>query len=120
MKIKRITLAVLIFIIIGSIPVYAAPCKSAVMIGEILEVQNNEEEKTIKLLVDGYIKGQEISKEQVLILVNEETVVMDSSNDTKEKIEFEKGDKVYIRLSEAMTKSIPPQSVAKRIYISKK
>lgn len=120
MKIKRLIVGFLLFMIIGAVPVYAKPPRSPVMIGEIIEVQKAEGENIIKILVDGYLKGDEILKEQVLVLINEETVVMDSSNDTKEKIEFEKGDKVYVRLNDAMTKSIPPQVTAKRVYISKK
>ena len=44
---------------------------------------------------------------------------MNSLNDKKENIELQKGDLVYMRLSEAMTKSQPPQVVVKRIFVTK-
>ena len=44
---------------------------------------------------------------------------MNSANDKKENIVIENGDLVYMRVSEAMTKSNPPQTVIKRIFITK-
>lgn len=44
---------------------------------------------------------------------------MNSSNDKKDNIELQKGDLVYMRVSEAMTKSNPPQTIVKRIFVTK-
>ncbi|GAB6170505.1 hypothetical protein JCM1393_29650 [Clostridium carnis] len=119
MKLKRCLYTTVLLLTIFSIPVYSKPIKSPVFIGEILEVNKGENGKVNSILVDGYIKGNEVYKEKIIGIISDETKILNSSNDKKEDIIIEKGDLVYMRISEAMTKSIPPQSTIKRVFISK-
>lgn len=93
--------------------------KSPVIIGEVIEVEKDDNDGTTRITVEGYIKGNEVNKIKVIGIVNDETKVMNSANDKKENITIEKGDLVYMRISEAMTKSLPPQTVVKRLFITK-
>ncbi len=125
MKLKKSLLIISSLLIVSSILIGAAEpdktmnAKSPIVIGEIIEVEKSEDNKTIRITVDGYIKDKEVNKIKVVGIVDDTTKVMNSSNDKKEKIEFQKGDLVYMRVSEAMTKSNPPQTIVKRIFITK-
>lgn len=121
MKLKKniLLMSLLLFmgLIIVGVKVEAKPNKSPVVIGEVLEVTKDKD--TVMVLVDGFIKGNEVIKEQLILIVGEETKVLNSKADKKENIEIEKGDMVYARVSDAMTKSLPPQVSAKRIFVTK-
>lgn len=125
MKLKKSLLAICSLLIFSSIligatePEKAMNAKSPVVIGEILDVEKSEDNKSIRITVEGYIKDKEVNKIKVVGIIDDTTKVMNSSNDKKEKIEFQKGDLVYMRVSEAMTKSNPPQTMVKRIFITK-
>ena len=125
MKLKKSLLVVCSLLLFSSIIIGAAEpekamnSKSPIVIGEIIEVDKNEEDKFIRLTVEGYIKGKEVNKIKLVGIIDDTTKVMNSSNDKKEKIEFQKGDLVYMRVNEAMTKSIPPQTTIKRIFVTK-
>ena len=90
--------------------------ETPIFIGKILEIEDQEDNK--RLLVEGYVKGCEVYEEKLIALINEETEILGNCNNEKTK-DFSVGDRVYIELSEAFTKSIPPQSVAKKIQVSK-
>lgn len=108
-----------LFLIGASDPSKGMSSKSPVIMGEVIEVQKDDNDKTTRITVEGYIKGNEVNKIKVIGIINEETKVMNSANDKKENITIEKGDLVYMRVSEAMTKSLPPQTVVKRLFITK-
>lgn len=125
MKFKKSLLGVCSLLIFSSIIIGAAEpekamnSKSPIVIGEIIEVEKNEEDKSVRLTVEGYIKDKEVNKIKLVGIVDDTTKVMNSSNDKKEKMEFQKGDLVYMRVNEAMTKSNPPQTTIKRIFVTK-
>lgn len=125
MKLKKSLLVICSLLIFSSILIGAAEpekamnAKSPVVIGEIIDVEKSEDNKSIRITVEGYIKDKEVNKIKVVGIIDDTTKVMNSSNDKKEKIEFQKGDLVYMRVSEAMTKSNPPQTIIKRIFITK-
>ncbi|MCI6693312.1 MAG: hypothetical protein MR510_12675 [Clostridium sp.] len=93
--------------------------KSPIVIGEILAIEKSEDNKSIRITVEGYIKDKEVNKIKVVGIIDDTTKVMNSSNDKKDNIELQKGDLVYMRVSEAMTKSNPPQTIVKRIFVTK-
>ena len=107
------------FILVGANPGKEMSSKSPVVMGEVIEVQKSEEDNLVRITVQGYIKGQEVYKIKVVGIFNDETKVMNSANDKKEYITIEKGDFVYMRISDVMTKSEPPQTVVKRLFITK-
>lgn len=113
------SLLVCSFIMIGANPEKGINSKSPLFIGEITDIQKDEDGKSTRITVDGYIKGVEVGKTTIVGIVNEETKIINSLNDKKENIELQKGDLVYMRLSEVMTKSQPPQVVVKRIFVTK-
>ncbi|MCF0147709.1 MAG: hypothetical protein HUJ77_04840 [Clostridium sp.] len=125
MKLKKSLLVICSLLIFSSILIGAAEpdktinAKSPIIIGEILNVEKSEDSKSIRITVEGYIKDKEVNKIKVVGIIDDTTKVMNSSNDKKEKIEFQKGDLVYMRVSEAMTKTNPPQTIVKRIFITK-
>lgn len=124
MKLKKsllvvCSLLVLSFILIGANPQKGMSTKSPVVIGEILDVEKSKDGKSIRITVEGYIKDKEVYKIKVIGIIDDTTKVMNSSNDKKADIELQKGDLVYMRVSEAMTKSNPPQTTVKRIFVTK-
>lgn len=124
MKIKKSLIAVcsllvFSFIFIGANPGQGMNAKSPVVIGEITEVKEAEDGKSLMITVEGYIKDKEVNKTTLVGVINDETKIMNSANDKKENIKLEKGDLVYMRVSEAMTKSIPPQTAVKRLFVTK-
>lgn len=130
MKLKRTVILAILLITALSIPAMAKPVKNGpIFMGEILEVNKDNENNTLRLLVRGYIKGCEVYEEELICIVNENTEIIENKcftteGEAKEKltyknIEVSKGDRVFIVLSDAMTKSIPPQTAARAIQVSK-
>ena len=124
MKLKKSLLAlssllICFFLFIGAAePEKGMNTKSPVIIGEILNVEKDEDNKIINITVEGYIKDKEVNRIKVIGIIDDTTKIMNSINDKKENIELQKGDLVYMRVSEAMTKSNPPQTVVKRIFVT--
>lgn len=124
MKLKKSLLILFSFILITGVLISAKPAKSnkekgPVVMGEITEVNKNEKGEVISITVEGYIKGKEVMKTTIVGLISEDTKVFNSNHDKKEDIVIEKGDIVYMRVSEAMTMSLPPQTNVKRLFITK-
>lgn len=114
------SLVIISLVLIGaSEPEKSINPKSPIVIGEILAVEKSEDNKSIRITVEGYIKDKEVNKIKVVGIIDDTTKVMNSSNDKKDNIELQKGDLVYMRVSEAMTKSNPPQTIVKRIFVTK-
>lgn len=117
MRLKKILIIFMIITIIA-VPVSAKPkLPKVVLVGQILEV--SQEEKYTRILVDGYIKNCEVYKEQVMVIVSDETKILNPCDKEIEGLTFDKGDTVYVQLSPIMTKSIPPQSQAIKIQVTK-
>lgn len=124
MKLKKsllvvCSLLVFSFILIGANPEKGMNTRSPVVIGEVINVEKSEDGKSTMITVDGFIKDKEVNKIKVIGIIDDTTKVMNSANDKKEEIELQKGDLVYMRVSEAMTKSIPPQTTVKRLFVTK-
>lgn len=128
-NIRKILLMVICLLLVTNISTLAKPAKRGpIFMGKVLEVMKDENQNTVRILVRGYIKGCEVYEEELVAIINEETEIIKSTcvkDDTNrvninyKSLIVNKGDNVFIVLSEAMTKSIPPQSVAKAIQISK-
>lgn len=123
MRLKKsliIVFSMIIFsaVLIGAKPKKAMSPRSPIVIGEVMEVQKGEDD-SIRITVSGYIKGKEVHKITVVGIIDGETNIINSSKDSKDDILIEKGDTVYMRVNEAMTKSNPPQTIVKRIFITK-
>lgn len=118
-KIKRSVISLLLFLGVFGVTAFANPLKDTVFMGEVVKVQKCEESKEMKLLVCGYLKGCEITKTQMVVLCNKDTDIKDSCNKKDKSLEIKEGDMVCISLDNKMTKSIPPQAVAKKVWISK-
>lgn len=98
----------------------ANPLKNPIFIGEVTKVEKCSDSPKAKLTVDGYMKGCGINKGEMIILVDGKTKVYSEckKNNKEEKIAFEVGDYICVALSNKITKSIPPQGVAKAIQIT--
>jgi hypothetical protein len=123
MKLKKFLLIVfcctfITMILVGAKPQDSERGKGLVLMGEIIEIIKDDNGNITSITVDGYLKGKEVAKIKVIALVNEKTKIMNSSFDKKEDIVIEKGDIVSMRVDETMTKSYPPQTNAKRIFIT--
>lgn len=124
MKLKKFIIVLFSFILITGVLISAKPIKGdkekgQVVMGEIKEVNKNEKGDVVSITVEGYIKGKEVFKTTIVGLINEDTKIFNSNHDKKEDIVIEKGDIVYMRVNEAMTMSIPPQTNVKRLFITK-
>lgn len=118
MKLMRIVCFAMIFTLTSSAFAVAKQDVSIIFLGEIIEVQKGDNDKSFKLLVEGYINDSEIYKDKIVTLVNEKTEIKTNSEVGAEKVQFRKGDKVYVIFNGSMTKSVPPQGTAKMIQVS--
>ena len=133
MKYKRILVLTLLFLLICSCNVFAGkrPEPNAIFMGEVEEVQRNENDDTLNIKVKGYIKGLTIKNQELIAAVDNETLIIpnecpkegeeiDIKKVDPKVFKVEKGDVVFFVLSEAITKSNPPQASAKAIQVTGK
>ena len=133
MKHKRVWVLTLLFLLICSCNVFASkrPEPNMIFMGEVEEVQKNEKDNTLNIKVKGYLKGLTINSQELIAVVNNETLILpnecpkegeeiDIKKVDPKVFKVEKGDVVLFVLSEAMTKSNPPQASAKAIQVTYK
>lgn len=123
MKVKRAVILALvtIFILSIGIPVMAKPKNKhmgPIFMGEVLEVNKDNQGNTM-VLAEGYIRGQKVYKETLVAIVGPDTKILNCEGKEVKNGDFAKGDIVFIKLSDRMTFSIPPQSVAIEIQVCK-
>lgn len=122
MKFKRILVSALLCILSLSIPTFASNKeKSPIFMGKVLEVTKDDKNNSVKVKAKGYIKGCSVYEEEVILIITKDTEIIGAKCGNEEKYEEEVcvGDLIFVKLDKAMTKSIPPQVVAKKIQISK-
>lgn len=132
MKNKRILVLTLLFLLICSCNVFASkrPEPNVIFMGEVEEVQKSDND-TLNIKVKGYLKGFTVKSQELIAVVDSETLIIPNELPKEgeeiaiKKVEpktfkVEKGDIVFLVLSEAMTKSNPPQASAKAIQITYK
>ena len=131
MKIKRVSILTIALLLCFNVIAMAKEKvpeqhdRGNMFMGEVLDVQKDG--KNTKLLVEGYLKNCDVYKEQLLVIVSENTKIVNQCNEDKKDekdnkknpVEFIKGDKVFMVLDKAMTKSVPPQVNALRIKVTK-
>ena len=131
MKHKRVLVLTLLFLLMCSFNVFASkrPEPNLIFMGEVEEVQKADNALNIK--VKGYIKGMTINSQELVAVVDNETLIfpnecpkegeeIDIKKVDPKTFKIEKGDVIFLVLSEAMTKSNPPQVLAKAIQITDK
>lgn len=122
MKFKKTLVITLLFILSLSIPTFASNKEKApIFMGKVLEVTKDEKDNSVRVKAKGYIKGCSVYEEELILIVTKDTEIIGSKCGNEEKYENEVcvGDLIFAKLDKAMTKSIPPQVVAKKIQISK-
>ena len=132
MKHKRILVLTLLFLLICSCNVFASkrPEPNVIFMGEVEEVQKNDN-NTLNIKVKGYLKGLTVKDQELIAVVDNETLIIpnecpkegeeiDIKKVDPKVFKVEKGDVVLFVLSEAMTKSNPPQASAKAIQVTYK
>lgn len=122
MKFKRILVSALLCILSLSIPTFASNKeKSPIFMGKVLEVTKDDKNNSVKVKAKGYIKGCSVYEEEVILIITKDTEIIGAKCGNEEKYEEDVcvGDLIFVKLDKAMTKSIPPQVVAKKIQISK-
>ena len=133
MKHKRILVLTLVFLLICSCNVFASkrPEPNMIFMGEVEEVQKNEKDNTLNIKVKGYLKGLTVNSKELIAVVDNETLILpnecpkegeeiDIKKVDPKTFKIEKGDVIFLVLSEAMTKSNPPQASAKAIQVTGK
>ena len=133
MKHKRILVLTLVFLLICICNVFASkrPEPNMIFMGEVEEVQKNEKDNTLNIKVKGYLKGLTVNSKELIAVVDNETLILpnecpkegeeiDIKKVDPKTFKIEKGDVIFLVLSEAMTKSNPPQVSAKAIQITDK
>lgn len=133
MKHKRVLVLTLLFLLICSCNVFASkrPEPNMIFMGEVEEVQKNEKDNTLNIKVKGYLKGLTVNSKELIAVVDNETLILpnecpkegeeiDIKKVDPKTFKIEKGDVIFLVLSEAMTKSNPPQVSAKAIQITDK
>ena len=133
MKNKRIIALALLFLLVFSSNVFAdrrKPEPNAIFMGTVEEVQRNEDNNTINVKVKGYLKGLVVQNQELIAIVSDETLIIpnecpkegeepDIKKVNPKEFKIQKGDTVFFVLSEAMTKSTPPQASARAIQLAK-
>ena len=106
MKNKRIIALALLFLLVFSSNVFAdrrKPEPNAIFMGTVEEVQRNEDNETLIIPNECPKEGEEPDIKKV----------------NPKEFKIQKGDTVFFVLSEAMTKSTPPQAAARAIQLAK-
>ena len=127
MKNKRIIALALLFLLVFSSNVFAdrrKPEPNAIFMGTVEEVQRNEDNNTINVKVKGYLKGLVVQNQELIAIVSDETLIIPNECPKEGEVnpkefKIQKGDTVFFVLSEAMTKSTPPQAAARAIQLAK-
>ena len=122
MKFKRTLVITLLCILSLSIPTFASNKeKSPIFMGKVLEVTKDDKDNSVRVKAKGYVKGCSVYEEELILIVTKDTEIIGSKCGNEDKYEKEVcvGDLIFAKLDKAMTKSIPPQAVAKKIQISK-
>lgn len=121
MKFKRTLLITLLCILSLSIPTFASNKeKSPIFMGKVLEITKDDKDNSVRVKAKGYVKGCSVYEEELVLIVTKDTEIIVSKCGNEEKHEEVcVGDLIFAKLYKAMTKSIPPQVVAKKIQISK-
>lgn len=122
MKFKRTLVITLLCILSLSIPTFASNKeKSPIFMGKVLEVTKDDKDNSVRVKAKGYVKGCSVYEEELILIVTKDTEIIGSKCGNEDKYEKEVcvGDLIFAKLDKAMTKSIPPQVVAKKIQISK-
>ena len=133
MKNKRIIALALLFLLVFSSNVFAdrrKPEPNAIFMGTVEEVQRNEDNNTINVKVKGYLKGLVVQSQELIAIVSDETLIIpnecpkegeepDIKKVNPKEFKIQKGDTVFFVLSEAMTKSTPPQAAERAIQLAK-
>lgn len=86
----------------------------AIFMGEILEVKRDNSGKTL-LSVIGFLKSEYIIKHKIVVVVGPDARLINCNGKTTNKLEYVKGNNVFILINEDMTSSIPEQCTAKQI-----
>lgn len=131
MKQKKIVILTILIMLLFSIKVFATENNTnpAIFMGEIVNIEQSENNDTIRVTINGYIKGCEIYKEHIIGIITNDTYIIPSTYNCNENelnltkvnvgdFKIKKGNTVFCILDEAMTKSIPPQVRIKAIQIS--
>lgn len=133
MKHKRVLLLTLVFLLICSCNVFASkrPEPNMIFMGEVEAVQKNEKDNTLNIKVKGYIKGITVNSQELTVVVDNETLILpnkcpkegeeiDIKKVDPKTFKVEKGNIIFLVLSEAMIKSNQPQVSAKAIQVTDK
>ncbi len=77
MKHKRVVVVTLLFLLVCSFNVFASkrPEPNLIFMGEVEEVQRNEDDNTLNIKVEGYIKGITIKSQELIAVVDSETLI---------------------------------------------
>lgn len=134
MRLKRVIALAIICIMGFTIPTFAESkpekVRDPIFMGKVLEVDKNDKDSNVKIRVKGYIKSCDVYEEELIVLINNETKIMtgdcnkEKADETNKKevvltdLVVKKGDTIFIKLNNAMTKSIPPQVNAKKIKVT--
>ena len=133
MKQKRVFTLIILFLLIFSCNVFASkrPEPNAIFMGEVEEVQKSDSDNIIRIKVNGYIKGLLVGKQELVGIISQETLILpdtlpkegeevDIKKVNTKDFKIKKGDVVFLVLSEAMTKSNPPQASVRAIQVTSK
>lgn len=119
MKIKRVMIITVLFVMMLGMVAYARTPENPLFIGEVVSVDKSENGKEVKVTVDGFIKTNDVYKEKIITIVTDETDIEDCSGKKLKKEEIMKGNGVLIVLGPDMTKSIPPQASVMKMQVCK-
>ena len=130
MNFKKIISITLLILLTFTTLAFAQEKKSRgpIFMGEVQGVDIDEVNNIMRITAKGYIKNCVIYKEEIIAIVSQDTLIipdkcpMDMNQEYKKvnPVEFtiNKGDSIYLVLSEAMTMSIPPQVAARAIQVT--
>ncbi|MGL5150820.1 MAG: hypothetical protein ACRC7N_09655 [Clostridium sp.] len=124
---KKLAFFSLIIIAIGifSTSAFSKEKEVPLFMGEVQEVQRDNNENIIRVRAKGYLKGCSVYEEELIAIISENTILLpkDCKNNKGKvnpmSLQIEKGDNIFMELSNAMTKSLPPQVSALGIQVTK-
>lgn len=91
-------------------------CSKGDVRGKVKKIEKNKKENTLRLTVKGE-KEENFTFSEAMVIVNEQTEIYDSCGHKVPMKSIKKGSNIQVIFTGPVTKSIPPQGVAKIIFI---
>ena len=119
-KVMLITICIILFSSFIKVEGEEIIVDDIIFMGKVVEVLSENSDNNIKIKMQGFIKNCDVYPEEIIGIITEDTKFIEGNcgETAVKKTNIQCYDIVYVKFSNIMTMSIPPQSVIEEIQIS--